>query len=897
MVIDALTVLVASILFPTALAQPESLDSLSWGIKNRGEEQQILIDHFTSGTLIGVAGEDVNRPPPFNGRKVKVAVLDTGIDPSHPDLAGALTGPGFNAITGTSDTNDTHGHGTHVAGIIGARASSTKGFHGVSSNVLLLPVKVVQTGPNAPIRPQSVEPGAGTALTENVAKGIEYALRNGAEVIHLSLAWPHSIRSARVDAAVEEARKKNVLIVASAGNDRTVARVYPCIYSEVICVGAHGPDGAFSHFSNHGPMVDVLAPGTAILSTWPVGKNPVTFAGARGYEFRNGTSMAAPFVTGAVAEMLSRGIPPREIRARLIMGSRPTRTEALFRSALAPLPADRITVQNQNARGGNLDLIRALDLELEPLMVPVMKGPVELSWDGREGRINTTLLLKNIGAASGPMSIKIPGQSVPYERIGADEEISVPLSLDVNRSTESRIRIPIVTQSQGHPSRQFEVEISLYRQVGSKNSLIGASIREVEGGSRLPIPDEVRTVTGAPASAPEHVLVNRVGSVTRLHLIKGTKMIDAVSLEGVGTDSLLGIHLLPDGSYCLISSELSKGASRPSFNFYRLDSSWHLESRSTLGTETTVFSEKFQWAQIGGEWGPLWLGIGFTPQADLPPYDPWNPGAKDLKKPRLFYFAGGKLRAIDPGSGRLPLQLLPDGRILTTQGNDYFQRYELITLENGRIRQVADLPAGPYRMFSGAMAGTPVLPLDGDRPDTLLVTGPSSPGDLRVTGVGERGFDHVLRRSSPLDSLVNIPAAFSDGFQTSFFVESHHDLLWYRDPSSAPLGTTLQRYSYIPSMIFSRTLFAAVSGLENGSRTPAIYQPAGISNGGVSEVVLADPGSNALRRPAFLRLKANSGECLAIGNLIPADTTRPSTQSFYCAGRFIEIPLSLTTGE
>jgi hypothetical protein len=393
------------------------------------------------------------------------------------------------------------------------------------------------------------------------------------------------------------------------------------------------------------------------------------------------------------------------------------------------------------------------------------------------------------------------------------------------------------------------------------------------------------------------VLVNRVGSVTRLHLIKGTKMIDAVSLEGVGTDSLLGIHHLPDGSYCLISSELSKGASRPSFNFYRLDSSWHLESRSTLGTETTVFSEKFQWAQIGGEWAPLWMGIGFTPQADLPPYDPWNPGAKDLKKPRLFYFAGGKLRAIDPGSGRLPLQLLPDGRILTTQGNDYFQRYELITLENGRIRQVADLPAGPYRMFSGAMAGTPVLPLDGDRPDTLLVTGPSSPGDLRVTGVGERGFDHILRRSSPLDSLVNIPAAFSDGFQTSFFVESHHDLLWYRDPSSAPLGTTLQRYSYIPSMIFSRTLFAAVSGLENGSRTPAIYQPAGISNGGVSEVVLADPGSNALRRPAFLRLKANSGECLAIGNLIPADTTRPSTQSFYCAGRFIEIPLSLTTGE
>jgi hypothetical protein len=92
-------------------------------------------------------------------------------------------------------------------------------------------------------------------------------------------------------------------------------------------------------------------------------------------------------------------------------------------------------------------------------------------------------------------------------------------------------------------------------------------------------------------------------------------------------------------------------------------------------------------------------------------------------------------------------------------------------------------------------------------------------------------------------------------------------------------------------------MFGAVAELEGRERTPAIYLPAGISNAGYSEVVLADPAADSLRRPAWLRLRADPKECVAIGNLIPADLTGVSKQLFYCKSRFIEIPLTVTNGE
>ena len=97
--------------------EASDLTRLSWGMKNLGDHQQILIDHYTSGIILGVPGEDIH-PLSMQGlprRSVTVAVLDTGIDDSHPALAGVTVKPGFNAINSSSDVKDSHGHGTHSA--------------------------------------------------------------------------------------------------------------------------------------------------------------------------------------------------------------------------------------------------------------------------------------------------------------------------------------------------------------------------------------------------------------------------------------------------------------------------------------------------------------------------------------------------------------------------------------------------------------------------------------------------------------------------------------------------------------------------------------------------------------------------------------------------------------
>ncbi|HZG16759.1 MAG TPA: S8 family serine peptidase [Candidatus Bathyarchaeia archaeon] len=219
-----------------------------------------------------------------NTAEVTVAVVDTGVDYTHPDLASRVdTKNDYDYVNNDSDAMDDSGHGTHVAGILAAELNQV-GIAGTVGpvDVNILPLKVLN------------KKGEGTL--DDVAMAIMDAADLGADVINVSLGgeWDEQLdgKPRTMIEAVEYAMDKGAVVVAAAGNERDDTAYYiPASISDVITVSAVDEDLERAYFSNYGDSVDIAAPGENILSTWPGGD----------YEYANGTSMATPFVSGAAA--------------------------------------------------------------------------------------------------------------------------------------------------------------------------------------------------------------------------------------------------------------------------------------------------------------------------------------------------------------------------------------------------------------------------------------------------------------------------------------------------------------------------------------------------------------------------------------------------------------------
>ena len=212
------------------------------------------------------------------GAGVTVAVIDTGVDASHPDLAGKVLS-GYDYITKTAGTStDPNGHGTHVSGTIAALTGNGVGVSSVAPDTKILPIRVLGAD--------------GSGYMSDAASGIIYAADHGANVINMSLG--SSSQVAAVTNAVTYARSKGVVVVAAAGNSRSSGSPtsYPAADTGVIAVAATDSTDTVASYSNQGSYVDVAAPGSNILSTT-----------GGGYAAWNGTSMASPHVA-AVAALL-----------------------------------------------------------------------------------------------------------------------------------------------------------------------------------------------------------------------------------------------------------------------------------------------------------------------------------------------------------------------------------------------------------------------------------------------------------------------------------------------------------------------------------------------------------------------------------------------------------------
>lgn len=334
-----------------------------------------------------------------------VAVLDTGVDVDHPDLAGSIFRNASGAVIGydfinfTNATVDGDGHGTHVAGLIAA-ANNNFGTVGVCPACKIMPVKVLSDN------------GSGT--TYGISNGITYAVENGAQVINLSLGG--SAASKTMNNAVQNAVSRGVLVVAAAGNSSWQQKEYPAAYENVITVGATDQEGNRARYSNYGDWVDVYAPGggidvsancdrsnVGILSTVSNGfmfqyldaACKLDLGNGQRYASISGTSMATPIFSATFA---------------LIKAQNPALTNQQVISNILGNTKEMPLQINDNVAGatGKISLLNSFNppknkIGFTEVLILNASGGSDLPNNGRENNVN--LNLRKLAGIGGSLTI------------------------------------------------------------------------------------------------------------------------------------------------------------------------------------------------------------------------------------------------------------------------------------------------------------------------------------------------------------------------------------------------------------------------------------------------------------------------------------------------------------
>jgi len=241
------------------------------------QSQYALNSEYKQDWGISHVGADKAHKAQDKGQGIRIAILDTGVNYNHPDLMGAYAG-GYDFINNDNDPMDDNGHGTHVAGIIAA-SNDGVGIVGMAPDVKIYAIKV------------SDKQGRGTF--SGLVEGINWAIENNIDIVTMSITGNGGTEA--LQKAVKSAYQDHgILLFVAVGNEGSLVG-YPAAYDEVIGVGYVNQNDIKSSFSNIGPQVEIVAPGSGINSTWIDGK----------YRMLSGTSMATPFVTGAAALLLA----------------------------------------------------------------------------------------------------------------------------------------------------------------------------------------------------------------------------------------------------------------------------------------------------------------------------------------------------------------------------------------------------------------------------------------------------------------------------------------------------------------------------------------------------------------------------------------------------------------
>lgn len=453
----------------------DELFTYQWGLLNQGQTLIREKDDIHNLPMQGVANKDIGWRLLVNNQSNNrpiVAVLDSGVDLTHPELQGNLwkneaecgkdpkVDNDGNKLAGdchgwnfteamdsdeAKDPSDIDGHGTHIAGIIAA-ANNGLGMVGVVPNALIMPVKVMKDS----------DSDSQVSSAESFARGIIYAVDNGADVINMSLGWPRSLETKTLRDAVSYALSQGVVIVAAAGNNNSAEPLFPCAYDGVVCVAASTINGDYAGFSNYGGHVDGVAPGESILGLNPLYLEPDFFA-VPGYELRSGTSQAAPFVAGLVAALKARNkeIKIDEVFARIYQAQ--------------PNPDKK-----KYTAGGDITWDIVNQEVTSSVVRPVLKRVRQITFRAGSSDTKVTIPVRNFGVLSNEVVVKVESlsksisidsetQTIPSLREGEFKDLLFNVKLN-DFSQESSVDIKITIDTNGE-KRSYLNEIPVARDV------------------------------------------------------------------------------------------------------------------------------------------------------------------------------------------------------------------------------------------------------------------------------------------------------------------------------------------------------------------------------------------------------------------------------------------------
>ncbi len=470
-----------------------------WGLKNEGETGLVVGSYAPDSVQAGLVDVDIDAPEAWDlstgSDQVVLAIIDSGVDYTHPDLAGNIwenardplgdfDGDGNLDDDGNGFADDVHGwdfvgddrghprhdndpadplgHGTHVAGIVGAVGNNGEGVVGVNWNVSLLPLKIADQH--------------GMISTAAAVEALDYLVRlktAGVQIAAANASWGNSFGV--VDPALEQAigrvNEYGIVFVASAGNDSHYSAGYPASSTQpnVISVAALNRENQLAFFSNYNDEeIDLAAPGDAILSTFLAGQ----------YEVHSGTSMAAPYVTGVVGLLAAASQVPAPYQT-IQQGNGSAAAVTAIKNALTEGIVLNENLTGKVAASGNLNALNSLQafLHAGPIVRDLSVAVTTLSTDQIVVDFSQEILADSVTSAS------VQAMTAGTDGIlGTSDDVSVPTS-DVVLETPLRAVLSF-------PSI---LDLGPYRLVVEADGLDvhGNELPPVRGLTGLPIYDGV----------------------------------------------------------------------------------------------------------------------------------------------------------------------------------------------------------------------------------------------------------------------------------------------------------------------------------------------------------------------------------------------------------------------